>query len=286
MTFKARVRNAVLRNTPGLQRLILTGVRHGYIRRSVWQRLVPLGTWTLHAPDGTPFRYDSDFDDDTLARYIVWTDMRDWERSTQPILFELARRSGVFVDIGAYSGIYSILACLANPGLRTVAFEPSPAALPKLRSNIALNALQDRVTVVEKALGERCGRAPLVIPADDTSAASLRHRRPGAATVEVEVSTADLELDGMEVGLVKMDAEGAEPEILRGMTRILTRCRPALIVECLDTAGLRSVRSVSEPMGYKYTYYIGPDGPALIDGDFSHPGTSDNNFLLTVEPFG
>ncbi len=286
MSFKAKVRNSVLRHTPGLQRAIHAGVRRGYIRRSLWTRLVPLGTWTLHAPDGVPFRYNSDFDDDTLARYIIWTDMRDWETTTQPVLYELARKAEVFVDVGAYSGIYSILACLANPGIQVVAFEPSPAALPKLRSNLALNGLQERVTVIEKALAEQCGVARLTIPADDSSAASLCQERPGSAAVQVAVTTADLELRGLDVGLVKIDAEGAEPEILRGMSDVLARCHPDLIIECLSTAALRSVQRITVPMGYGYTYFIGPEGIEAVDDDFSHPGTSYSNFLLRTEPFG
>ena len=93
----------------------------------------------MHAPDGTPFRYDSDFAHDRLAQHVVWTDLEDWERTVQSVLCELARTAEVFVDVGAYSGIHTVMACAANPGLRAVACEPNPIKLEQIAANVVLN---------------------------------------------------------------------------------------------------------------------------------------------------
>jgi hypothetical protein len=58
---------------------------------------------------------------------------------------------GVFVDVGAYIGFYTVLA--ARHGWRVVAFEPNPINLILLRYNIALHGVGDSVAIVDKAAG-------------------------------------------------------------------------------------------------------------------------------------
>lgn len=272
-------RDRVLWNTPGLQALVRAAARRRCVPVSVWRHLHPSGRWTLHAPDGTPFTYDSAHPGDGLARHIVWTDMRDWEAGTQPVLFGLARRAKVFVDVGAYSGVYTVLACVANPGLRAVAVEPNPAKLPQLRSNLVANGLTDRVTVIGKALSARPGAATLSIPGDD-SAATLTGGRPGARSVAVDVTTGDLVLRGLDVGLVKIDVEGLEAEVVRGMARVLLACHPAIIAECLGAGALRELRDLTRELGYRHVYHLGTGGPVPAGGRPFTPA----NYLFTIEP--
>ncbi|MGI8330307.1 FkbM family methyltransferase [Actinomadura scrupuli] len=280
--YAKKTRDRVLWHTPGLQRVIRAGARKGAIPPSVWRRLHPRGAWTLHAPDGTPFRYDSAFPHDGMARHVVWTDMRHWETTTQPLLFDLAKEAKVFVDVGAYSGIYTILACVANPRLRAIAFEPNPVKLEQLRSNVALNGLRDRVTLVGKALSSEPGRAGLAIPADD-SQASLAHAAPGARTVDVPVTTGDEALGDLPVGLVKIDVEGLEPQVLTGMAGVLAAHRPKIIAECLDQRALDRLRRVTAALGHRYAYHIDQAGLVPVDDRFAHPYRFPN-YLFTAEP--
>jgi FkbM family methyltransferase len=272
-------RDRVLWHTPGLQTLVRTAARHRCVPGTVWRHLHPSGQWTLHAPDGTPFVYDSAYPHDGLARHIVWTDMRDWEAGTQPILFDLAKRAKVFVDVGAYSGVYTVLACVANPELRAVAVEPNPLKLPQLRSNVAANGFADRVTVIGKALSARPGTATLSVPGDD-STASLAGARPGDRGVDVDVTTGDLVLDGLDVGLVKIDVEGLEAEVVRGMARVLRTHRPAVIAECLDVGALRELRRSTRELGYQHVYHLDAGGPVAAAGRPFRPA----NYLFTIEP--
>jgi FkbM family methyltransferase len=281
-------RDLVLWRTPLLQELVRMAARRGCVPPALWRRLQPRGVWRLHAPDGTCFAYDSTYERDGLARHIVWTDMRDWEAATQPVLFALAKNAEVFVDVGAYSGIYTVLACVANPELQVVAFEPNPAKLPQLRANVAANGLRDRVTIIGKALATECGTAALSIPPDD-STASLREVRPAAPVVDVGVTTGDIALDGMRVDLLKVDVEGLEAEVLMGMRRILTEHRPHIIAECLDQRALARLCHTTRGLGYRHAYHLGHPGRT---GPHHHGGLvpvgdlpfRPANYLFTAEP--
>jgi len=278
-------RNEILRKNTGLQCAIKTGASRRIIPPFAWKRLQPYGEWELSAPDGTKFIYSSSRDDG-VGRAIIWTDMRDWERGTQKLLFTLARNTEYFVDIGAYSGIYCILACIANPTLKSIAFEPNPAASEKLRRNIAINGLTDRVTLVDKALSVSSGHASLAIPRDVT-AASLNAAGPKDRTIAVTVTTGDDVLGDLPVGLIKIDVEGLEPEVLLGMTGVLANTRPAIIAECLGQAALNRLRSTTSHLGYNFTYQIRTDRPVLIDNRYVHKERGGgHNYLFTAHPLG
>jgi FkbM family methyltransferase len=267
---------------PGLQELIRRGACNGYVPPAVWRKLHPIGVWTLHAPDGTPFIYDSAFAHDGLARHVVWTNLRHWNETTKSALVKLARTAEVFLDVGAYSGLYTLLACAANPALRAVMVEPNLDKLVQLRSNVALNGLEDRVTIVTKALSRAAGESTLVIPADD-SCASLVQPRDGDRIVKVAVTTGDEVIGDLPVGLIKIDVEGFEPDVLAGLSRVLTTRHPPVIAECLNRTALERLRDTAGAFGYTYAYHLDRDRLVPVGPGFVHP-KRHHDFLLTAEP--
>jgi FkbM family methyltransferase len=256
-----RIRNAVVK-TPGAQTLIKTAIRAGLLPIAISRRLQPLGSHWLTSPDGTRFRYVSD-STDQLARSFIWRGLGDWEETTIPVFYELARSARLFLDIGAYSGIYTLLACAANEQLHVVAFEPNPRSQLLLERNIDANLLGDRVTVERAAAGEHGGRAILRIPADET-AASIFCDSGSPITVSV-VSIDDVVPAEFAVDLVKIDVEGAELDVLKGMRRILTHDHPSLIIECLSSLVFARVRSLLEQHDYRRFGYFGPHGLESAD---------------------
>jgi FkbM family methyltransferase len=69
------------------------------------------------------------------------------------------------VDVGANHGYYSLVGALWNPALRVACFEPVPQIYERLKKNIALNNLGDRVVPYRFALSDRTGRATFFLPA-------------------------------------------------------------------------------------------------------------------------
>jgi FkbM family methyltransferase len=277
------VRDLLMRSHT-FQRAVRVGTVRGHVPLTIWQHLRPTGLWHLHAPDGSTFRYHC-APDDLLAGPVVWTDLRLWEEATHPLFYRLARTARGFLDAGAYAGLYTLLACQANPRLHAVAVEPNPVAARMLRRNLDVNGFGTRVQVVSKALSEAPGRARLTVPERITTA-TLRGGvdAPGCSTVDVEVTTADLVVGDRPVDLVKVDVEGLEPEVLRGMSRILVAHRPIVIAECLDRPALERLRSTAAEFGYHHVQHIAPHGPVAVPPGFVPP-RRHQNFLLTTAPF-
>lgn len=148
----------------------------------------------------------------------------------------------VFVDVGANTGFYSLLA-LAAGAVHAHAFEPVPEIAAVLASNAAVSEVMRRLSLHRAALGETDGEATLYLPLADhglveTSASLNPQFRPRhSGQLQVPLARLDTALAsrlpaGVPV-LVKIDVESREPDVLKGATRLLKTARPALVCELL-----------------------------------------------------
>jgi FkbM family methyltransferase len=163
-----------------------------------------------------------------------------WEHYVVAELRRLLRPGDVFVDVGANIGYYTLLASrLVGPRGHVYALEPAARPFAELKRNIELNRATN-VTAMALAAGAENTRAPLFgHAADNTATASLRRSVTQWTGVneatDVEVRSLQSVLPRSEVDrlrLVKIDVEGYEAEVLRGIGPLLERgLRPALIVE-------------------------------------------------------
>lgn len=124
--------------------------------------------------------------------------------------------SGVIVDIGANIGAF-VLACAARrPQVTIDAYEPNPRAFATLRQNVEANGLSGRVRLFQEAVGGRAGTLRLAIGGPSLAASgygasrdeSSSHVDATAVTLGTVVERAGT------IALLKIDAEGAEADIL------------------------------------------------------------------------
>ncbi len=161
----------------------------------------------------------------------------------------IASRRVNVIDIGANIGYYTILTSKRiGPGKRVFSFEPQPDVVAKLHRNIQASGLPN-VTVFPFALSDASGRAPFHVPQEGgESHGSMQANGRFAVLKIVDVETRRLDdvwqqLGSPDIGLIKMDAEGAELPILRGAVALLSGAnRPVLVFEaCEDNC---------QPFGY------------------------------------
>ncbi len=139
-------------------------------------------------------------------------------------------------DVGAHLGEWTLLFSeLVGRAGKVVAFEPDPVARASLKKNLATNGISN-VTVEEEGLSDRTGKALLAAERFGSGLSSIV--RPHAADahyseVEVVATTLDeyCETHGLFPDWIKVDAEGAEPLIVRGMRRLIETRHPQAILE-------------------------------------------------------
>jgi FkbM family methyltransferase len=182
---------------------------------------------------------------DQVAR-ALWSG--GWEGFEPPLPSVVAatmrRWPGTFLDVGANTGLYSIIATTAHDEATAIAFEPVPSIVSLLRSNLALNPAAARVRVDEVAIGDAAGTAVLHLPvpqADGTveTSASLEpdFKEQIGAVIDVRTSTLDEAWRSHGhpvVTMIKVDVEGSEARVLGGAAEVIAAHRPVIALEVLD----------------------------------------------------
>ena len=145
-------------------------------------------------------------------------------------LSNLAPPEGVIFDLGANIGLYSLVFA-ANRTRRVYSFEPFDKALVYLRDNIRLNQMRN-VEVHPIVLSDREGVCRFSV---DTVTQSTSHiSAKGEPGIELPCSDLDSYMSKMNLplpDLIKMDVEGADEAILRGMERLLREKRTYVFLE-------------------------------------------------------
>lgn len=145
-------------------------------------------------------------------------------------------------DVGAYVGIYTMFFARAvGKNGYVVAFEPNPRNREELTHNVGLNKFEN-VSIRPIGVGDRHQWMNLVYGPIYRSRGSLKkdndrvtHPTPkGYESVKVEVYPLDSLVEDGEApppDFVKIDVEGFEMEVLRGMAKIIERSHPELFIE-------------------------------------------------------
>lgn len=177
--------------------------------------------------------------DDVVGWEFLWTGT--YESRVTEAWLEIARNAEIVLDVGAYTGVMSIVACLANPRVRVIAFEPMLSTVERLRINLKANRLSSRVDVHTVALSNKEGRTVINMPRPKgfLGTGNSIGKKPGIPTVaktEVDRVTLDEQAPSVlsseaVIDGIKLDVEGHELEALQGMQHTIASQRPTLIVE-------------------------------------------------------
>jgi len=206
---------------PGLVRVLWPSV-------PVWVEVEPHLHLQLDSQDG-------------LDRTILATGV--WERETWLGLSKSIPRGGVFVDVGAHIGYYSLKAApMVGPGGHVLAIEPNPETIRRLRADIRESGAS-QVTVEPVACSDSEGMADFFAATRENAGASSLSKAnaalagPIARTYRVRTRRLDdivRESGVTRVDVIKIDVEGAELLVLKGAGETLDRYHPVVEVELID----------------------------------------------------
>jgi FkbM family methyltransferase len=139
-----------------------------------------------------------------------------------------------FVDIGANAGAYTVLAS-GVVGSPSIAFEPLSETVDRLKDQVHLNRIHDRVSVRNLGLSDKPGELFFTNNSDTMNKVSLlamNHQ-----TEKVRVTTLDNELDTDRTYFFKLDVEGFEYQVLAGGIGIFASDRTSALIIELNGSG-------------------------------------------------
>ena len=146
------------------------------------------------------------------------------------------------VDVGGHIGFFTMhMAAAVGPEGRVYAFEPLDTNAALLELSIAENGFADRVRFQRAAVGAQAGTATLTFPLETLNSGGAYVLPDGgtplAGNQRREVPLVALDTLGLRrpIRFIKMDVEGAEPQVLRGAARILAEDGPTILSELHPT---------------------------------------------------
>ena len=177
--------------------------------------------------------------DDVVAWQFFW--LGEYERETLSAWDEVTRSTTTVLDIGAYTGLYSLIA--AMNGNHAHAFELTPRTVERAKINVTLNNLSNKITLHPYGLSERSEQVKIFIPRNTEILGTgnainekeiWRQRGQTPRTTFSQVRKfSDVLAEGQisSFEAMKVDVEGHEYEVLSSMRDALEEHRPVVIVE-------------------------------------------------------
>ena len=181
-----------------------------------------------------------------LANYLLYGDTRDigivphlclngfWEPWVTLSMLRALKPGWHCLDVGANHGYYSlVMSSVIGPSGRVIALEPNRRLAEMVRKTLEVNGFNDRATAMANAVSSKSGEmVKLMIPPGHTGHASIKQTANATDEVmEVETVTIDqLTAEWPQVNFIKIDVEGAEEAVWRGMRETVQRNKDIIIV--------------------------------------------------------
>ncbi len=179
----------------------------------------------------------------------------------------------VYVDVGAHHGYYSALASvLVGPGGKVYSIEPSSVAYELLNENSS--ALKN-ITTYQAAAGDHVGEFVFyeypgpyaeyntIVKSAYENEAWAKNIKPVVTKVQTIVLDDLFDSQHIEQAIIKIDVEGGEPSVLRGMSKAIAKNAFTIVMEYLLPKGGSSSHEIAADMLYRagyQTYAIRIDG--------------------------
>jgi FkbM family methyltransferase len=191
------------------------------------------------------------FNDDT--RYVT-IDLEDfyhasmcYEKKTLTFILKLLTNGGVFVDVGANIGGYTVRAAKTA---HVYAIEPHPRNFHLLELNVKLNHVQNNVRALQIAAASSLGKAKLVVSNYHGRHSLIYEDDKGPIkqpTMEIDTMPLDFILANEDhINVIKIDVEGAEPLVLKGAKEVLKRTEVVVIEATLLRSFFQASKILTE----------------------------------------
>lgn len=257
-----------------LQFLTRQLVRHGFVHHRIWRYIVAIREY--YAQACPPIERETEYGDgikilaslsNHIEAQIYWHGFQEADEGTVFWLKKLLPQDGVFIDIGANIGSFTLVAAKQASQGTVHAFEPSAYHYNRLSHNVDLNRFAN-VRLNKQGLFDKDTQTTLFVPGvsgemNNSGAASI-YKPSNASPTAMAAEEIDLiRLDDYvktnqlnRIDVIKIDIEGAELKALAGATDTLKNFKPTVLmeldVENLGRAGYKpgDVLDFWEPLGY------------------------------------
>jgi FkbM family methyltransferase len=183
---------------------------------------------------------------------------RWYDLEMQLLIADLVKPGETIVDVGANRGAFALAASrVVGSGGKVICFEPNPNCVKYLEDEIELNQIRN-ITLNQCGLAQKDDILTLTVPVINSGEGSFgKSQYKDNVMFSVPVRRGDDVLDSENPTLIKIDVEGFETNVIRGLSKIIGRQSPVVITEVESShleracSSVEELKSVMERLGYK-----------------------------------
>lgn len=228
--------------------------------------------------------------DSYMEKEIFWKGLYgEWEKESLKIWAQLCKESNYILDIGANTGIYSLIAKSQNQTSNVFAVEPINVNFEVLKNNITKNKFNIHADKIALSSEECEGKMYMLKDRLNymTSVNDNRYEKhPEIAgmseVVEIKVPVKtyqylEKKYKIPKVELIKIDVEGHEINVLNGMYDVVKRDKPIILLEIIGEDNATALNTMFQELGYRFISIDEVNKSTVVDGIWDN---DHHNFLL------
>ncbi len=206
--------------------------------------------------DGSSFKINTDYDK-YIETKLFWKGINaDYERMSFDLWISLSKKSKVILDVGANTGIYSLISKTVNPNAQVYGFEPMPDVYQQFFANEKLNNFG--IHCLDLAASNQDGTADIYTnPTEQLYTSTLNSENTVENSIKTTIKTITLKTwieqnNIKNIDLMKVDVESFEPQVMEGMGEYLKLMRPTMLMEILSNEVGEAVEKQLEDCDYLF----------------------------------
>lgn len=220
-----------------------------------------------------------------LENDLFWTGLNgNWEAQSMKIWTTLCKESKTIFDLGANTGVYSLVAKVINPDSDVHAFEPFGSICEKLNQNNAINDFDININC--EAVSNYTGEGTIYSENPDFAYSVtvnknlwVKDKDPIAIKIKTITLKEYIEKEKIErIDLMKIDVETHEPEVIEGFGEYLYKLQPIILIEVLTDECAHKLSNYFKPELFEF--YNIHEKQGITKSDYLTKSTEFNYLII------
>jgi FkbM family methyltransferase len=202
-----------------------------------------------------------------IENHLFWKGMEGFEPQSLKLWARISKDADTIFDLGANSGIYSLIAKSENPNSKVYAFECVDRVFNVLKNNIALNKYD--VACFKQAVSNKDGIGSFIDDDEPFTQSvivnmGLEEVADGRGVAKTELHEVKTELITLDtfieqnniksIDLMKIDVETHEPEVIEGFQKHIQAFQPTILIEIIRDAVASSLEEQFSELDYIFFF--------------------------------
>lgn len=169
-------------------------------------------------------------DDASIVKYF-WQGSHDLK--SLDLWYEISKKEGIYIDVGAHTGLYTMTSLKSNPLNNVISIEPYYLNMARLITNLRLNHIKNNVDTYLLAASNVDSNKKFNVKKTSKSYLSKGGKIDieGEPIKTIKLDSLDFKKNEKKINGLKIDTEGEDFKVLQGSIELIKKFKPKIIVE-------------------------------------------------------